>query len=116
MAFEPPATNTPVRLERSSGSFTLRGHATATALITGFAIYIYVLHEWLFQDFSLDARLEPTERERYRRASYYAGEYCRRLSRRFLGGRRQPGFVRELRRFYRLPQGAKIRHIERGAA
>jgi len=70
------------------------------------------LHHWLFELPKLDSRLNNVELERYRRANRYAGRYCRRLApelTRDLGG---DDLKRELRRFYRLSQPAKIQHIE----
>lgn len=56
--------------------------------------------------------LEPERRERYERANEYAGRFCEGLERRYFGGREGTAATRELRRFYRLDQRQKIRHIE----
>ncbi|MGH8496315.1 MAG: hypothetical protein ACREVN_09285 [Gammaproteobacteria bacterium] len=70
------------------------------------------LHSWLFERPSFDASLDGEGLERYRRANRYAGRYCRHLNSRFLGVRRRSGLMAELRRFYRLPQHRKMRHID----
>lgn len=70
------------------------------------------LHRRLFDAPRFDPQLGDQALERYRHASLYAGKYCRALYRRFLRRVRRPGMLSELRRFYRLPQSAKIRHIE----
>ena len=70
------------------------------------------LHRWLFDLPQLDRGLSPTERERYRRANGYASRYCRRLAPALARGLTGEEPKRELRRFYRLSQHAKIEHIE----
>jgi hypothetical protein len=70
------------------------------------------LHEWLFGQASFDHALAANELQRYRDANRYAGRYCRAL-----GGDSGDSGAREqiavaLRRFYRLPRGEKLRHIE----
>ncbi len=49
--------------------------------------------------------------QRYREANHFAGKYCKRLTRRFPAQHREPSFMNEIRRFYRLPQNQKIRLI-----
>jgi len=73
------------------------------------------LHARLFDGAAFDDALSGEERERYQDANRYAGRYCRQLERRF--GRDYAGRapLAELRRFYRLPQGDKIRRIDRAA-
>jgi hypothetical protein len=70
------------------------------------------LHRWLFGLTKLDASLSAAERERYQRANLYAGKYCSRLAPRLAAGAEGDELKRELRRFYRLSQPAKIEHIE----
>ncbi len=70
------------------------------------------LHRCLFDYVSFDPRLDGARLTRYRHASRYAGKYCKTLYRRFMHRVRRPGMLAELRRFYRLPQSAKIRHID----
>lgn len=70
------------------------------------------LHQWLFELPKLDAQLRDAERERYRSANRYAGRYCARLAPALERGIEDDELRRELRQFYRLPQGAKIAHIE----
>ncbi|MEQ8230642.1 MAG: hypothetical protein RLW61_22115 [Gammaproteobacteria bacterium] len=70
------------------------------------------VHEALFTAVSFHAELDADSDRRYREANHYAGKYCRRLARRFPAQHREPSFINELRRFYRLPQNQKIRAIE----
>ena len=67
------------------------------------------LGERLFDQVSYRSDLDASERERYEAANSYAGRYCRRLDARW----HSPGdaVTRDLRRFYRLNQRQKIRHI-----
>ncbi len=73
------------------------------------------LHRWLFARADYADNLKRNELERYRDASQYAGAYCRVLARRYLRPEQLPGeaMLKELRRFYRLPLGQKIRRIEK---
>lgn len=73
------------------------------------------LHNTLFDKHVLDPALVHPEKERYRIANRYAGKYCLRLARRFLGHRGGPGLLTEIRAFYRLGQRDKMRHIDHGA-
>jgi hypothetical protein len=70
------------------------------------------VHARLFDRVSFDERLKPDQYERYRTAHRCAAHYCRRLEHRFVnrGVARIEGLVRELRRFYRLGNTAKLRH------
>lgn len=70
------------------------------------------LHRWLFELPRLDARLAPEAARRYLEANRYAERYCRALARRYLSGRDRESMMPELRRFYRLGQRAKLRHID----
>lgn len=70
------------------------------------------VHRHLFEYARFDDKLDAENRARYRQASRYAGKYCKTL-RRFIYKVRRPGILAELRRFYRLPQSAKIHHIEK---
>jgi hypothetical protein len=74
--------------------------------------YPLQVHARLFDRVSFDAALAPAETERYRTANRCAAQYCRRLERRFVrrGEARIEALLRELRRFYRLGSGAKLRH------
>ncbi len=73
------------------------------------------LHHSLFERPHLDPALAQFEAERYRVANRYAGKYCLRLARGFLGRRRKRGLLAEIRSFYRLGQRDKLRHIDHGA-
>ncbi|MEQ8661727.1 MAG: hypothetical protein RLW62_13015, partial [Gammaproteobacteria bacterium] len=70
------------------------------------------VHDALFTAVSYHEDLDAASDRRYREANHYAGKYCRRLTRRFPAQHREPSFINELRRFYRLPQNQKIRAIE----
>jgi hypothetical protein len=65
----------------------------------------------LFRGASFLPGLEPERRERYATASDYAGRFCEELERRFVRACEGSAMTRELRRFYRLNQRQKIRHI-----
>jgi hypothetical protein len=69
------------------------------------------LHRWLFDVPALDRGLSGLERERYRRANRYAGRYCLQLWPALARGAGVE-LEQELRRFYRLSQNDKIKHIE----
>jgi hypothetical protein len=70
-------------------------------------------HDTLFEAVVFATGGSAGSERRYREANRYAGKYCHRLSRRYPGQHREPSFINELRRFYRLPQNEKIRRIER---
>lgn len=70
------------------------------------------LHRGIFERFSFRAGLDRERLRRYRDANRYAGKYCRTLQQRLSHRVRGPGLVAELRRFYRLPQQSKLRHID----
>jgi len=70
------------------------------------------VYEWLFDDPTFDANLGPEELTRYRDASRYAGQFCRSLEQRFAAQASLPAMLEELRAFYRLPQPAKVGHIQ----
>jgi hypothetical protein len=72
-------------------------------------------HDSLFSDVVFHAD-DAIAAQRYREANHYAGKYCRHLARRFPAQHREPSFINELRRFYRLPRNEKIRCIERTLA
>ncbi len=65
----------------------------------------------MFENVTFDERLDDVTRDRYRCANHYAHKYCEWLTCTFL---REPGdgLMRELRRFYRRTQNAKIELIE----
>jgi len=70
------------------------------------------VHARLFDRVNFDARLEPEQYERYRTAHALAANYCKRLESRFVsrGNAQVEALVRELRKFYRLGNTAKLRH------
>jgi len=65
----------------------------------------------LFEAPAYDAALDEVQRQRYEDANHYAGKYCLRLETRYLKKARAGEMMEELRRFYRLTQGEKIRLI-----
>jgi hypothetical protein len=69
------------------------------------------LHADLFGRAEVDPRLDPETAARYRAAFLYAARYCRALERRYFRTR-AAGLATELRRFYRMERGAKLRFIE----
>lgn len=73
------------------------------------------LRRELFEHVRFDENLTGEQRSRYRDANRYAGKYCRALETRWRGRPGHPPLVNELRRFYRLPQGGKLRLIESAA-
>jgi len=64
----------------------------------------------LFDAARFDARLTPEQFDRYHRAHVSAARYCRFLERRFVsrGRARIEALLRELRKFYRLGNAAKV--------
>lgn len=72
------------------------------------------LHRVLFEHARIDVQLAGDRVGVYRRANQYAARFCRRLSRllRPTGAQAQSRVVAELRRFYRLSNAMKLRHIE----
>jgi hypothetical protein len=71
-----------------------------------------LLHHWLFTLPRFDDDLNAEELERYGRANYYAGKYCRSLWPLLAREQATAELRNELRRFYRLPHPAKIDMIE----
>ena len=74
------------------------------------------LHRALFER----VRIDPAAADRaglYRTASWYAQRFCRRVAGRLARGTRTAthDLLAELRRFYRLSNAHKLRHIERCA-
>jgi hypothetical protein len=72
------------------------------------------LHRVLFERARIDQRLAGDRLGLYRRANQYAARFCRRLGRllRPAGAQAQSRAMAELRRFYRLSNAMKLRHIE----
>lgn len=70
------------------------------------------LRRILFEAIGFRDGLSAAQRERYQEANRLAARYCETLQRHFPLAPEDPGLRRELRRFYRMPQRAKIRHIE----
>ena len=66
----------------------------------------------LFHDVGFLPTLERTRRMRYERANEYAGRFCAGLERRHIRACSGAAMTRELRHFYRLNQGQKLRYIE----
>ncbi|MGQ0430697.1 MAG: hypothetical protein ACT4UQ_12265 [Gammaproteobacteria bacterium] len=76
------------------------------------------LHALLFRRTRIDPALAAGRESLYRRASRYAARFCARLEPRLraLCAREDGSWLADLRRFYRLPDAGKLRHIERLAA
>lgn len=70
-----------------------------------------LLHRTLFHKTAFHPGMDPLVLQRYIDANYYAGKYCAILERQLLSRSIQQ-CLNELRRFYRLPQQAKLRHIQ----
>jgi len=68
----------------------------------------------LFENIAFRPQLPESERQRYYEANRLASRYCQRLVSRHALKRGEPTLMSELRRFYRMPQDEKIRHIEAG--
>ena len=73
------------------------------------------LHAILFEDAGFDPSLGREERERYVRASNYAGRYCGALHRHLIRCASARRATRELRRFYRLSRQHKLNRIRHSA-
>jgi hypothetical protein len=69
-------------------------------------------HEALFTHVSFHSELDEQDESRYRAANHYAAKYCDGLSRRFPRRHKEPSFINELRRFYRMSQNGKIKYID----
>ena len=72
------------------------------------------LRRWLFDDPQFDNALKAQALDRYRDANRYAGKYCSQLEQRYLyrSRRHDNSLLNDVRQFYRLPLGDKIRRIE----
>lgn len=71
------------------------------------------LWQRLFEDVRYRDDLDAPTRERYVQANRLAARYCRCLGELLESDHTAPALLRELRRFYRMPQPEKIRHIQR---
>ena len=107
--YEKPVTQLELELQAEVDKFV-----TATTLLFNQGAYgaVESFHEALFMNVSFDNELNKQDEARYRAANHYAAKYCDGLSRRFPRQHREPSFINELRRFYRMPQNEKIRMIE----
>ena len=72
------------------------------------------LCSWLFDCVSFESNLDDEDRRRYEVANFYAGQYCRQLSHRYLQSQDGAGLTRELRRFYHQGQHGKLDMIRSG--
>jgi len=70
----------------------------------------------LFERTRIDPNLASARQRMYRAASRYAEKFCRQLERGLRDSRAELGreVLAQLRRFYRLSDGRKMAHIERG--
>ncbi|MBL1142548.1 MAG: hypothetical protein HND53_10995 [Proteobacteria bacterium] len=71
------------------------------------------LRTWLFENNHYDLELETNELERYERANYYAGKYCRSLQQKYNLSGLNRVLLNDLRRLYRLGQQDKMRYINK---
>lgn len=69
------------------------------------------LHARLFEQISYAEALDADQKRRYEDANYLAAKYCWGLRRGYLRSEDRQRQLQELRRFYRLHQAAKLRHI-----
>ena len=67
----------------------------------------------LFENVRLHEELDSTQKERYIEASRLAEKYCWKLESDYLARRSRQEVLAELRQFYRLGQGEKLRRINR---
>jgi hypothetical protein len=73
------------------------------------------LHEWLFERARPAGHLDAEERALYASANRFAAQYCRGLMSDFLDRGGDGALMPELRRFYRLSRGRKLRRIAAAA-
>ena len=71
------------------------------------------LHSWLFEKHRFSEALSGKEYERYQQANHYAGKYCMGLQQQYRLTEQNDELMKELRRFYRMDQAAKLRTINR---
>lgn len=71
------------------------------------------LHTRLFERVRYADGLDEIQHQRYQEANYLAAKYCWGLQRRYLRMDNAQQRMNDLRRFYRLHQAAKLRHINR---
>jgi hypothetical protein len=69
------------------------------------------IRENLFHRVHFDEALDDQSLTRYKDANFYAGKYCMQLENRYLRKKRSRMLIEDIRHFYRLPQGEKIRRI-----
>lgn len=69
-------------------------------------------HELLFEQVSFHPDLNAAENSRYLTANRYAAKYCSSLKSGLHPEGVTPSLANELRRFYRLPLGEKLRRID----
>jgi len=72
------------------------------------------LRQRLFGAVRFDPRLDAVAAGRYRDANDYAARFCADIEQRYARARDFGSMLRDLRRFYRLDQGGKLRRIDRG--
>lgn len=65
----------------------------------------------LFRSFYLHDYLNAEEIRRYQQANEYAGEYCKHINTHHIKQNKASCYYKQLRRFYRLGQQAKMAHI-----
>ena len=65
----------------------------------------------LFKNYYLREHLNIEQIRRYQQANEYAGQYCRRINTLLTRKKDDEAYYKQLRRFYRLSQHAKMAHI-----
>ncbi len=68
---------------------------------------------WLFESHGYDDWLNVDEMQRYMRANFLAGKFCRGLQQQFQLAELRQDLLNELRRFYRFSRTEKERYINR---
>jgi hypothetical protein len=101
-----PVTRLELELQAEVDKFVL----TALLIATRRARALDALHHGLFRRCRIDPALDRTSRDRYQQASRYAELYCAQLLQR-CRQRDLRLLTPELRRFYRMPQQAKLARI-----
>jgi hypothetical protein len=101
-----PVTRLELELQAEVDKFVL----TALLIATRRARALDALHHGLFRRCRIDPALDRASRDRYQQASRYAERYCAQLLQR-CRQRDLRLLTPELRRFYRMPQRAKLARI-----
>lgn len=77
----------------------------------GSTIDYHALWGHLFRKFYLHKHLDSEEIKRYLQANEYASEYCKHINEQYTQQHQNSFYYKQLRRFYRLGEQAKLAHI-----